>query len=159
MSAQGRRSKGRSNVKHGRTLKALLEREIQVKGAISRVFNFDEWFCAVCMHVVQFLRIFFVFLEFSRNRLVVMCDSPGHACSRPSLLGLLLRIAWRWRATAKRCTWCSIHEKCCFSYFSRSKYRWALVLYYQGPSSWLLGARRHRFSGLCSFRKTAFSVR
>jgi len=42
MSAQGRRSKGRSFVKHRRTLKALLEREIQVRGAASRVFIFDE---------------------------------------------------------------------------------------------------------------------
>jgi len=29
-------------VKHGRTLKALLEWEIQVRGAATRVFNFDE---------------------------------------------------------------------------------------------------------------------
>jgi len=32
MSAQRRRSKGRSFVKNGRTLKELLEREIQVRG-------------------------------------------------------------------------------------------------------------------------------
>jgi len=37
------------------------------------------------MHVVQLLRKLFVFLEFSKNRLAVMCDPLGKICSRPAV--------------------------------------------------------------------------
>jgi len=85
------------------------------------------------MHVVQFLRKLFMFLEFSKNRLAVMCDPPGDACSRPSLLGFLLRTAWRWRVAAMHVVFC--WRKTQFFVFFRSRYRRALVLYHQAWAS------------------------
>ena len=60
------------------------------------------------------------------------------------------------RAAAKRRVGCFVHEKR-FSYFLRNKNPRVLILSCQAPPSSLLGARRHHFSGLRSFRKTAFT--
>ena len=65
-----------------------------------------------------------VFLDFVMNRLAPRVTPPGEA---------------------------NTVQKYYFSYFSRGRNRWALVLYRQALGSWFLGVRRHKFFWFVQF--------